>query len=90
MVVRSIEVQILGQTYSIRGDAEEEYMKAIASYVDEKMRDIYRLSPNINPLKAAIMASVNITDELFRLKKEQEAIDTIIDDNTKVLKDLLE
>ena len=35
----STEVYILGQKYTIKGDAPEEYIKEIASFVDKKLKD---------------------------------------------------
>ncbi|MBI5026630.1 MAG: cell division protein ZapA [Nitrospirae bacterium] len=90
MVIRSIEVQILGQSYSIKGDADEAYIKALAQFVDEKLKEVYRASPSVNPLKASIMASLNIADELFKVRLEQESLDKMIEEKTKVLSGLLE
>ncbi|HCC68920.1 MAG TPA: cell division protein ZapA [Nitrospiraceae bacterium] len=90
MVMRSVEVQILGQSYSIKGDADEAYIKALAQFVDDKLKEIYRVSPSVNPLKALIMTSINIADELFKARLEQESLDKMIEEKTKVLAGLLE
>ena len=89
MVMRSVEVQILGQSYSIKGDADEAYIKALAQFVDDKLKEIYRVSPSVNPLKALIMTSINIADELFKARLEQESLDKMIEEKTKVLAGLL-
>lgn len=90
MTIKTIEVQILGQNYSIKVDEDEAYVKSLARYVDEKLREIYSTTPTVNHLKAAIMASLNIADELFKLKMEQESVDRIIEEKTKILSSLLE
>jgi cell division protein ZapA len=81
----SVEVYILGQKYTIKGDAPEEHIRKLASYVDNKLREVYNLSPNITPVKASILAALDITDELFRLKNEQEEMDKYIEEKTKTL-----
>lgn len=81
----SVEVYILGQKYTIKGDAPDEYIRRLASYVDEKLREVYSSSPNITPVKASILAALNIADELMRLKSEQEELAKHIEEKTERL-----
>lgn len=81
----SVEVYILGQKYTIKGDAHEEYIRKLASYVDSKLKEVYNTSPNVAPVKASILAALNITDELFKLKSEQDEITKHIEEKTKRL-----
>ena len=68
----SVEVYILGQKYTIKGDAPEEYIQQLANYVQDKIKEVYANSPSITPVKASILAAITIADELHRLKSEQE------------------
>jgi cell division protein ZapA len=68
--MEQIEVHIFGQTYVIKGDASPEYMKEIAQFVDAQLKEVYSHFPNITPLKAAILAALNIADELHKTKHE--------------------
>jgi len=88
--MRSIEVRILGQSYTIKTDEDEEYIKSLAQYVDEKLREVYSFSPNITNLKAAIISALGIADELFKLRRQQEDLDKFIEEKTKILSALLE
>ena len=88
--MRSIEVQILGQSYSIRTDEDEAYIKSVAGYIDEKLKEIYRVAPNVNHTKAMVMAAFGITDELFKLRMEQESLDKLIEEKTKILSGFLD
>lgn len=88
--MRSVEVQILGQSYSIKTDEDEAYIKSLARYVDEKLKEIYSVAPNINQTKATVMAAFGIADELFKLKIEQENLDKMIEEKTKILSGLLD
>jgi cell division protein ZapA len=85
----SVEVYILGQRYTIKGDAPEEHIRKLASYVDEKLKEVHNSSPNITPVKASILAALNIADELFRLKNEQEELTRYIEEKTETLSALL-
>jgi len=86
----SVEVYILGQKYTIKGDAPEEYIRKLAFYVDEKLREVNSSLPNMMPVKALILTSLNIADELFRLKNEEEKLAQVIEDKTNVLTGLFD
>ena len=81
----SVEVYILGQKYTIKGDAPEEYIRKLASYVDAKLKEVNSSLPNMMPVKALILTSLNIADELFRLRNEQEKLAKVIEDKADVL-----
>jgi len=88
--MRSIEVQILGQSYAIKTDEDEAYIKSLARYVDEKLKEIYSVAPNISQTKATVMAAFGIADELFKLRIERNDVDRIIEEKTKILSGLLD
>ncbi len=81
----STEVYILGQRYTIKGDAPEEYIKQLAAFVDKKLKEVYNAVPNVTPVKASILAALDIADELFKLKNEQEQLAKNIEDKTNKL-----
>lgn len=70
----SIEVNILGQKYTIRGDQDEDYIAALANYLNSRIDEIYESAPSIPPLKAAILSALGVTDDLFKLKEEVRII----------------
>ena len=66
-----VKVQIFGQTYSIRGELDEEYVQELAAYVDEKMRTIAEATATVDTQKAAVLAALSIADELHSARKER-------------------
>lgn len=88
--MRLVEVEILGQKYSIKTDEDETYIKSLAEYIDKKLKEIYSAAPAVTQSKAAIMAAFSIADELFRLRMRQESLDKMIEEKTKILSGLLE
>jgi cell division protein ZapA len=88
--MRSVEIQILGQSYTIKTEEDEAYIKTLARFVDEKLKEIFGVAPNVNHVKAAIMVALGIADELFKLRMEQENLDKLIEEKTKILSSLLE
>jgi len=88
--MQSVEVQILGQSYSIKTEENEVYIKSLAKYIDEKLKEIYSAVPNINQTRATVMAAFGIADELFKLKTGQEDFDRMVEEKTKILSGLLD
>jgi cell division protein ZapA len=86
---KQVEVEILGQKYTLKGEADTEYLKEIALYVDNKLRNSYHQGSGIPPLKAAIMAAITITDELFKLKAEQKKLQILFEEKTAELLHIL-
>lgn len=82
----STRVDIFGKSYTIRGDAKEEYMKILASFVDRKMREVQSTAPVLTIDKVAILTAVNIADELFRIKREEERIDKLLEQTAEVFR----
>jgi cell division protein ZapA (FtsZ GTPase activity inhibitor) len=86
----TVEVIILGQQYKITGEAPDEYIHELARYVDAQIRDVCGKNPSISPMKASILAALNIADELQKYKKEQESLTKDIEEKTEQLVKLFE
>lgn len=71
---RAIRVTIFGEDYQIRTDLGEEYTRACAEYVDEAIQEAHIGGHIAEPHKAAILAAMKITDELFRARDEREEL----------------
>ncbi len=66
------EVEIFGALYHVRGDKDPEYLQGLADEVDQKMREIAQQVSTVDTGKIAILAALNLTDELFQCRKNQE------------------
>jgi cell division protein ZapA len=86
----TIETYILGQKYTIKGDASDQHIEKLVAYVNQKIQEIYEKSPNTVPIKASILAAISIADELHRLREEQEAITKHIEAKTDQLAGLFD
>lgn len=69
---RVVPVEIHGQQYPIRSGLDPAYVAELAAYVDEKMRLATRETPGSDTLKVAVLAALNIADECFRAKDDQQ------------------
>jgi cell division protein ZapA len=60
-----IRVTILGDEYTIRSDVSPERTQAVAEHVDNVIKQTMRAGNIADAQKAAILAALSITDELF-------------------------
>ncbi len=65
-----VNVEIMGQNLVVASDADDNWVKAVAEAVDEKIKDIRASSRAVNSIDVAILAALNFADELERLKRE--------------------
>jgi len=70
----SVKVEILGESYAVRSDASAEHTKAVAEYLDHAIRQILGSGSVIETNRAAILAAMQITSELFQAREANEAV----------------
>lgn len=69
----AVKVNIFDRTYSLRSFKDEEHVLGIARLVDERMRQISEHTTMLDPAWIAVLAALNIADELQELKAQYEA-----------------
>jgi cell division protein ZapA len=67
--VKTVKVEIFDQTYQIRGEIDEAYTEELARYVDEKMRQVAEATGTVDSIRVAVLAALNIADDLHELRK---------------------
>lgn len=85
-----LKVRIYGTEYMIRGQADAEYIKTVAEYVNKKMLEVNKTIDIDSSLKVAILATLNITDELFRERAEKERLKMELEEKIQRLNALLD
>ncbi|HXU82382.1 MAG TPA: cell division protein ZapA [Polyangia bacterium] len=87
---RQVTVQIAGQRYTLRSDADEDSVKQLASYVDGRIRDIQRQTRTADTQALATLAALQIAEELFGEREAQAALKKKIRDKGQALLQFLE
>lgn len=64
-------VEIFGEVYHVRGSDENGYLQGLADLVDRKMREVAELATG-DTARIAILAALNLADELFQMQSRQE------------------
>jgi cell division protein ZapA len=72
---RITEVKIYNRTYNVLSSNDPEYVKELARFVDERMREVSEQTPTVDTMKVAILAALNIADQYFAAKGELRALE---------------
>jgi len=70
----SVKVDILGESYAIRTEADPEHTRAVAQHLDRSIRQILASGSVIEANRAAILAALQITSELFQEREATAAV----------------
>lgn len=92
--MRSITIEIAGQPHTIRSDAEVGYVRALASVVDSRIRDVQRAAQksvrSVSREAAAMLVALQLADELEREKRRRTSLRERIRTETTRLRELLD
>lgn len=69
-----VTVVIGGEEYKLRAEAPPEYTRECAAYVDETLLEVLRQRSLVEGHKAAILAALSLTDQLFQARAELERL----------------
>ena len=75
----SVKVTIVGQELTIRSDATPEHTREVAAYVDKTIRAIMNSGAVVESNRAAVLAALQITDELFRARNAHQELNASMD-----------
>ncbi len=68
-MTNKIKLKICGQEYTVVSDDTPEYIKKIADATDSKMAEMLARNPALSTSMAAVLAAMNLTDELEKIKQ---------------------
>lgn len=74
-----VSVMIFGEEYRIRTELGEDYTRSCAKYVDDAIQEAHVGGHITEPHRAAILAALKITDELFKAKRDADAMSEAIE-----------
>lgn len=96
-----VVVKINGTEYNLKGHDNEDYLKKIAEYIDSKIKAVCDKNSKLSYNSAAVLAAMNVADELFNSKDEiknlqsgkvelEKKYRTLEGENSKVKEELME
>ena len=85
-----VTVEIRGLRYPISSTLDAPYVANLAAYVDEKIRAASESTPSGDMLRHAVLAALNIADELFRCNDAQQTRHGALAERTRALERLVD
>jgi cell division protein ZapA len=85
----SVQVEIFGQMYSIKGNDDPAYIRNLAAYVDSKMKEVQKGTGTADPHRVAILTALTISDELHRMREQHDALGKTAEQGVRRLLELI-
>jgi cell division protein ZapA len=71
-VSQKFEIEVYGQRYTIRGEADQAYVNELARQLDEQMRTLATGMKVATSTKVAVLAALNLAHQLNQARKLQQ------------------
>jgi len=78
---QSVQVQILGQQYSIRSSKTFDEVQRVATFVDERISEVMASGATVSSVDAAVLAFLNVAGSYLELQAK-------VDDSSRISSEL--
>jgi cell division protein ZapA len=85
-----VQVEIYGQSYSLKDTDDPQHIRELAALVDAKMKEIGQGTGTTDPLRVAILAALTIADDLAHLRAKHAEVETAFENTADRLLTLTE
>ena len=72
MEKRQLKVELLGASFTIQSDESTEHLNRLTGYVKSRFEEVRKRYPFAEPLTVAVLAALNIADEMFKIREGRE------------------
>ena len=69
----SVELEIFGNVLTVRSGSSEDHLRQLADHVDRTMKQIAASTTTVDTTKVALLAALNIADQLHQLDQDPSA-----------------
>jgi cell division protein ZapA (FtsZ GTPase activity inhibitor) len=76
-------VNLLGRSFSFRTDLNDEEIEEVIRKVEEIHKTLSEKTGIVSTVEVAVMTSLLLSEELFKLKREKEEVETEVDNRIK-------
>lgn len=92
-MINRVNITINSRTYTVVANENEEYLKSLGDYINEKVRLVLSEGTHVMGEKPIVLAALNICDEYFKLmnkKTNDESVSDLLTANKKLEGEILE
>jgi cell division protein ZapA (FtsZ GTPase activity inhibitor) len=80
-----VKVRLFSREYTIRGQGDRKYVERLAEFINAKAEEVQRRARVISTLDLVILTLLNVTDEMFRYKRDKEEAIKKLEEKTEKL-----
>jgi cell division protein ZapA len=88
--MRRVKINVLNNEYFIKTDADEDYVREIANYVEEKIMEDFPNAGAVTVPRPFLLATLKVADDYFRLKREFEEFKNRAEEGSRRLVEILD
>jgi cell division protein ZapA len=74
----AVHVKIYDREYTLRTSGDGERLRSLCACLDERMREMAAASGSVDTLRVAVLAALNLADELFRSREALQKMDDVV------------
>jgi len=89
-LIKTIEVEIYGQRYAIRGDADDAYVRRLAHFVEDHMKHLADGMKTATPAKLGVLTAINLAHQLFESERKRAQGEADVDRRMETLMESIE
>ncbi len=64
-----VQVEIFGQSYSLRAGEDPAYLERLAAVVDKHMKEVAQAAGAVDSVRVAVLAALNLADQLMQAQQ---------------------
>ena len=88
--MKRLKINFFNNDYVIKTDAEEDYVRKIASYLEEKILEVTQGDSTMVIPRSILLAMLKITDDYFKIAKDFEEFKDSAEERSKRLVKILD
>lgn len=88
--MKRLKIRFFDNDYIIKTDAEEGYVQKIASFIENKVKEISKVENSMVVPRSFLLAMLKITDDYFRVEKDFEEFKDRAEERSNRLLQILE
>jgi cell division protein ZapA len=72
MEKRQLKIDLLGTSFVIQSDESTEHLNRLSAHVKSRIEEVRKRYPFAEPLTVAVLAALNIADEMIKVREGRE------------------
>jgi cell division protein ZapA (FtsZ GTPase activity inhibitor) len=81
---------MLGASFHVQAGEGDQYLEEVVAYLRQQVENVRRETPVADPLKIALLAALNVTDELLRERRRAPGGQPDMDQISQITSRLIE